>query len=161
MHILRYMGQKYYVKFQRAPLKFHTKVWTHTPQDMHFTVFNFCVWVTISLNCDVISLSETVGWRNYGDFIAWIDCAFGIIGFLEGIHRWPISSHHKGPVRWSLYVSSGVCLKRLLNKQPSFQWLCDAHTTSLLCHSCWWQTVKDEVSFLYHIISKRIRLNLL
>ena len=26
---------------------------------MHFTVMYFCVWVTISLSCDVISLSET------------------------------------------------------------------------------------------------------
>ena len=59
MHILRCMGSKFCVKFQRAPLKFHTKFWTHTPQNMNFTVFYFCVWVTISLNCDVISLSET------------------------------------------------------------------------------------------------------
>ena len=53
------MGSKFCVKFQRAPLKFHTKFWTHTSQNLHFTVFYFCVWVTISLNCDVISLSET------------------------------------------------------------------------------------------------------
>ena len=53
------MGSKFCVKFQRAPLKFHTKLWTHTPQYVHFTVVFFCVWVTISLNCDVISLSET------------------------------------------------------------------------------------------------------
>ena len=53
------MGSKFCVKFQRVPLKFHTKFWTHTPQNMHSTVFYFCVWVTISLNCDVISLSET------------------------------------------------------------------------------------------------------
>ena len=60
MHILRCMGSKFRVKFQWAPLKFHTKSWTHTRQNVHFTVFNFCVWVTISLNCDVIGLSETV-----------------------------------------------------------------------------------------------------
>ena len=60
------MGSKFCVKFQRAPLKFHTKFWTHTPQNMHFTVFYFCVWVTISLNCDVISLSETgPRWYRY------------------------------------------------------------------------------------------------
>ena len=59
MHILRCMGSKFCVKFQRAPLKFRTKFWTHTPQNVHFTVLYFCVWVTISLNCDVISLSET------------------------------------------------------------------------------------------------------
>ena len=59
MQNLRCMSSKICVKFQRVPLKFHTKSWTHTPQNMHFTVFNVCVWVTISLNCDVISLSET------------------------------------------------------------------------------------------------------
>ena len=37
MHILRCMGSKFCVKFQRCPLKFHTKFWTHTPQNMHFT----------------------------------------------------------------------------------------------------------------------------
>ena len=65
MHILRCMGSKFRVKFQRPPLKFHTKFWTHTPQNVHFTVFIFCVWVTISLNCDVISLSETGPWSPY------------------------------------------------------------------------------------------------
>ena len=59
MHILQCMGSKFCVKFQRCPLKFHTKLRTHTPQNMHFTVFYICVWVTTSLNCDVISLSET------------------------------------------------------------------------------------------------------
>ena len=33
--------------------------WTHAPQNMHFTVLYFCVWVTISLNYDIIRLSET------------------------------------------------------------------------------------------------------
>ena len=36
MHILRCLGSKFCVKFQRCPLKFHTKFWTHTPQNMHF-----------------------------------------------------------------------------------------------------------------------------
>ena len=62
MHILWCMGLKFGVKLQRAPLKFHTKIWTHTPQNMHFTVLYFCVWVTISFNCDVISLSATGPW---------------------------------------------------------------------------------------------------
>ena len=59
MHILRCMGSKSCVKFQRCPLKFHTKFWTHTPQNMHFTDCYFSLWFTISWNCDVISLSET------------------------------------------------------------------------------------------------------
>ena len=37
MHILRCMGSKFCVKFQRCPLKFHTKFWTHTPQNMNVT----------------------------------------------------------------------------------------------------------------------------
>ena len=39
MHILRCMGSKFCAKFQRCPLKFHTKFWTHTPQNMHFTSY--------------------------------------------------------------------------------------------------------------------------
>ena len=63
MHILRWMGSKSCVKFQRCPLKFHTKFWTHTPQNMHFTDCYFSLWFTISWNCDVISLSETAPWN--------------------------------------------------------------------------------------------------
>ena len=37
MHILLSMGSKFCVKFLRAPLKFHTRFWTHTPQNMYFT----------------------------------------------------------------------------------------------------------------------------
>ena len=37
MHILPCMGSKFCVKFQRCPLKFHTKFGTHTTQNMHFT----------------------------------------------------------------------------------------------------------------------------
>ena len=37
MHILRCMGSKFCMKFQRCPLKFHTKFGTHTPQNMQFT----------------------------------------------------------------------------------------------------------------------------
>ena len=36
-----------------------SKFWSHTPQNMYFAVFNFCMWVTISLNCDVLSISGT------------------------------------------------------------------------------------------------------
>ena len=39
MHILRCMGSKFCAKFQRCPLKFHTKFWTYTPQNMHFTSY--------------------------------------------------------------------------------------------------------------------------
>ena len=59
MHILRCMGSKFCGKFQRVPLKFHTNFGTHIPQNMHFIDFNVCVLLMISLNCDVISLSET------------------------------------------------------------------------------------------------------
>ena len=64
MHILRCMGSKSCVKFQGCPLKFHTKFWTHTPQNMHLTEFYFSLWFTISWNCDVISLSETAPWNH-------------------------------------------------------------------------------------------------
>ena len=55
MHILRCMGSKFCVKFQRCPLKFNTKFWTHTPQNMHFrgvknlTTFNILeLWHVMS-----------------------------------------------------------------------------------------------------------------
>ena len=48
------MGTKFCAKLQMAPLKFHTKFWTHTPQRRHFTEFHFCLRFMIYLNCDVI-----------------------------------------------------------------------------------------------------------
>ena len=68
MHILRCMGSKFCVKFQRAPLKFHTKFWTHTPQNMHFTVLYFWVWVTISLT------SQALVRRTHGDSYMSVNC---------------------------------------------------------------------------------------
>ena len=43
MHILRCMCSKFCVKFQRCPMKFHTKFWTHTPQNMHCIFCGVCV----------------------------------------------------------------------------------------------------------------------
>ena len=37
MHILQCMDSKFLVKFQRCPLKFNTKFWVHTPQNVHFS----------------------------------------------------------------------------------------------------------------------------
>ena len=42
MHILLCMGSNFCVQFQMA-LKFHTKFWTHTSQNMHFTDLFFFV----------------------------------------------------------------------------------------------------------------------
>ena len=36
MHILQCMGSQFCEKFQSCPLKFHTKFWTHAPQNMNF-----------------------------------------------------------------------------------------------------------------------------
>ena len=55
MHIVRCMGSKFSMKFQREPLKFHTKFWIHTLHKIHFTDFYFCMWFMISLNSDVIT----------------------------------------------------------------------------------------------------------
>ena len=38
MEILQCMCSKFFVKFHRCPLKFHTKFWTHTLQNMIFTM---------------------------------------------------------------------------------------------------------------------------
>ena len=76
MLIFRCMGSKFCVKFQRAPLKLHTKCWTHTSQNIHFTVFYFSSWFAISWNCDVISLSVTAPRRSNttGYCIKWRNC---------------------------------------------------------------------------------------
>ena len=37
LHIMRCMGSKFCLKLQRCPLKFHTKFWTYTQENMHFT----------------------------------------------------------------------------------------------------------------------------
>ena len=60
---LRRTSSNFCVEFQRASFKFHTKFWTHPPQNMHITVFYCCVWLTKSLNCDVISLREKAPWK--------------------------------------------------------------------------------------------------
>ena len=56
MHILRCMGSKFCVKFQRAPLKFHTKFWTHTPK----LAFYWLLFLHVTNDIfDVISLIGT------------------------------------------------------------------------------------------------------
>ena len=39
MHILWCMGSQFGMEFQRLSLKVHTKLWTHTLQNKHFTKF--------------------------------------------------------------------------------------------------------------------------
>ena len=57
--------QHFCMKFQRCPLKFHTKFWTYTPQNMHFTrCLKFDdLWYLKSY--DILSLSETGPWSSY------------------------------------------------------------------------------------------------
>ena len=48
--ILRCMGSKFCVKFQRYPLKFYAKFWSHTPQNMHFRMLStFELWHLIAM----------------------------------------------------------------------------------------------------------------
>ena len=52
-------GFKILCEISKGTFEISHKFWTHTLQNTYFTVLYFCVWVMISLNCDVISLSET------------------------------------------------------------------------------------------------------
>ena len=63
MHILRCMGSKFCVKFQRCPMKFHAKSLTHTPRNMHLTR---CWNLTIDDILELLyrSLSETGPWSG-------------------------------------------------------------------------------------------------
>ena len=58
------MGSKFCMQFQRAPLRFHTKFWTHTSQHMHFTDFIFLCDLRC-LGLVVISFSDTTPWWPY------------------------------------------------------------------------------------------------
>ena len=62
MHILGCVGSKFCAKFQRAPLKFQNFEALHRKICILLKNFNICVWLTTSLNCDVIRLSETGPW---------------------------------------------------------------------------------------------------
>ena len=84
------MGSKLCVKFQRAALKFHTEFRAHTPQNIHFADFYFCVWFTISLNCDVICRSET-GPR--AAVCVWSPCISYLSPVLFCEHRFGQSRH--------------------------------------------------------------------
>ena len=69
IHFLWCMGSKFCVKFQRVPLKFHTKFWSHISQNVHITDFHFSLWLMIPWNCDIISLN-TLRWRQDGRHFA-------------------------------------------------------------------------------------------
>ena len=126
MHILRCMGSKFCVKFQRAPLKFHTKFWTHTPQNVHFTVFYFCLWVTISSNCDVISLSQMAP-RSHGQLLSHISSGSS----MRGLRCRPCGMGSKGcqkyvdQILWPEYREWPI-------------WDDDLFWCPLSCHQ-WWQ----------------------
>ena len=51
---------KIWCEIWKGTFEISHKILNHTPQNMHITLIKYCVWVTKSLNCDVISLSETV-----------------------------------------------------------------------------------------------------
>ena len=47
-HILRFVGSKFCVKFERRPLKVHKKIWTQTAQNVHFTRCSKCyIYITV------------------------------------------------------------------------------------------------------------------
>ena len=69
---------------------------------MHFTVLYFCVWVTISLNFDVISLSGTGPAKHNQISIQWSICTQAVISSfvacLSSVYRaLPISPGHFSP----------------------------------------------------------------
>ena len=56
--------QNFCVKFERKLLDCNTKFWNRISHNMYFTDFYFSLLLTISCNCDVISLSEKAPWRQ-------------------------------------------------------------------------------------------------
>ena len=139
MHILRCMGSKFCVKFQRAPLKFHTKFWTHTPQNVHFTIFIFCVRVTISLNCDVISLSETALWCSLST-PRWCLKQFTTMSAVVGMGNWyryslVASSASSAP---NLWLNAGLLLIWPLATNLAEFWITMTRFYQKMSMNKWW-----------------------
>ena len=127
MHIILWcMGSKFCVKFQRCPLKFHAKFWTHTPQNVHFIDFYFRESFKISLDCDVISLSETGPWcicnlfegERHVDFI----CQSKI--FIWATVNWQVWKDSRIVVTW-WNAQLGLDFTRLAIKWPILNTACN------------------------------------
>ena len=58
MHNLWCLGSKFCLKFQRAPLKFHTNLNPYTENYAFYRLY-FYVWITMYLYCYVINLCKT------------------------------------------------------------------------------------------------------
>ena len=95
MHILQCMGWKFCVKFQRRLLKFHTKFWTHTLQNMHLR------GVKNLTNHDILNLCET-GPRclhaasSFSQALALENSEGGKLGANAYISFWKICMHVQG-----------------------------------------------------------------
>ena len=105
-------GFKILSEISKGTFEISHKFWTHTPQNMYFTIFNFCVWVTISLNCDVISLSETGPWcvvampPGYEALLICYDYIVSFCGFI-----WYIYPYSSGLLHWYWDIISPVPVK--------------------------------------------------
>ena len=160
MNILRCMASRFYVKFQRAPLKLHTKFWTHTPQSMHFTNFCFWVWFTIYFNYDVISLSELgpsvpISRLHQSQVYAMqdIDIPEGSIAYVKNRNYFGSGCH---PISFSLLLHVHLifsmscrtctvgallwcCIIKVWPHSPRlFQWRCSNTTAPVSPKQLWW-----------------------
>ena len=125
MYILPCIGSKF---VWNGAFEISLKLWTHIPHNMYFTDFYICVWSTLYLSCDVISLSKTDPWEGKSGEskvgIMICVCTASVVWdvvlmmtspngnkfprfwhCVQGIHRWPVNSSHKGQWRGDLMFS--------------------------------------------------------
>ena len=64
IRVLGCLGALFNMKFLTAPPISCTKFWTHTPHTIYCADFRSCVWFTVSLNSDVMSLNTAGPWTH-------------------------------------------------------------------------------------------------
>ena len=101
MHILWCLDSKLCGKFQRCPLKFNAKFWTHAQQNMHFGLDCNCLMMTHVLkgilavfilrgvkkltNYDILSLSEKGPWHDCVCGVRYADISGNNIGDINSL----------------------------------------------------------------------------
>ena len=118
MLLLQSMDSECCKKFQRCPLKFHTKFGTHTQQNMHFTrCWKFDQsWYIKSY--DIWNLRRAPGYQKwfhqYSDVTRTVrrliitnNSTVCLLIFSDQ-HWW--DSHHKGPVMWPWFPRHDVIM---------------------------------------------------
>ena len=108
-------------------------------RNRHFTIFYFCVWFTISLKCDIISLSDTGPWYAKSLSVPWFrgDTSFDLTSLN------PVNTQQGGE----------PCIQSWHNWMINIY---DLRSKLFLCKSCWFHLLKRDfigLSINIHLIN--------